>query len=91
MRARCAGQAASAGHPICQVGILMEAVAKPKRVAMGGTDARYPCRRLFTIAFDTEAVALVRAMAPASNVSVSEQIRTLVEWGIESASDGGRP
>jgi hypothetical protein len=69
----------------------MEAVAKPKRVAMGGTAARYPCRLLFTIAFDTEVVALVRAMASASNVSVSEQIGTLVAWGIESASGGGRP
>ena len=31
------------------------------------------------------AIGGVRAMAAASNVSVSEQIRTLVEWGLEAA------
>jgi hypothetical protein len=53
--------------------------------AVGGVDARYTGRRLYTVAFDNDVGDRVRAMAPASNVSVSEQIRTLVDWGLEAA------
>ena len=55
-----------------------------RRAAKGGADPRYPGRRLFTIAFDAETIDAVRGMAAQANVSISEQIRTLVEWGIES-------
>ncbi len=58
-----------------------------RRAAKGGAIPRYPERRVFTVAFDTETIDQVRMLAAQSNVSVSEQIRTLVEWGLLDSTE----
>ena len=40
--------------------------------------------------FEADTFDVLRARAVRENTSVAEQIRTLVEWGLESSKEGGQ-
>lgn len=48
-----------------------------------------PAVRRFSIGFDDETAADVRALASADGVSFAEKTRQLVEWGIEAVNQEG--
>lgn len=53
-----------------------------ERVAKGVTDRRVA--RRVVIAFDDETFATIRQRAIAAETSFAEQVRLLVEWGLET-------
>lgn len=55
-----------------------------RRRIRGGKDARYPCQRLLTVAFDDATFLVMRNRAERERTSVSEQVRLLVQWGLEA-------
>ncbi len=52
--------------------------------AAGARKIRYPSQRILSVAYPDELFAEVRRLAQRSGVSVSEQMRTLVQWGLDS-------
>lgn len=53
-------------------------------VARGSKDARFPGLTSVVIRLDDETFAEVRALAIKNGTSFGEQVRTLVEWGLEA-------
>ncbi len=54
-------------------------------IAVGFRKPSAPEKVYLSIAFDAETFERMRAMAVAANVSFAEQVRTIVEWGLDSA------
>lgn len=50
----------------------------------------YKGKRRIITAFDDTTFDEIRSMAIAANCSFAEQVRTLVEWGLESAKETSR-
>lgn len=48
---------------------------------------RKPGRVSLVVTFDAGTFGIMRRRALAENTSVGEQVRTLVEWGLESAKE----
>ena len=59
---------------------------KSRPVAFGTPDPKRPHIRRVLVAFDNDTFADIRQQAIAAHVSFAEQLRTLVEWGMESAT-----
>jgi hypothetical protein len=56
-----------------------------RRNVMGRSDSRYPCQRLFTLTLPDDLFAEACERARQDKTSVSEAIRTLMQWGVDSA------
>lgn len=54
---------------------------------VGAGVARKTGRRGIVVEFDVDTFAQVRERALANDTSFAEQVRTLVEWGLESAGE----
>jgi hypothetical protein len=52
--------------------------------ARGHILRNYPETRKIAINFDEDTFETIRAMAAQGGVSFGEQVRTLVEWGLEA-------
>jgi hypothetical protein len=58
-------------------------------VAAGAIDRRDPTRRAIAVTFDGDTFDAIRARAIREGTSFGEQVRTLVEWGLEAAAGEG--
>lgn len=65
--------------------IRISAQKRPHRVAVGVSSPERPHAVQAVVSFDTETFAAIRERAIAGRVSFAEQVRTLVQWGMESA------
>lgn len=54
-------------------------------VARGSKDPRFPDHTQIVVRFDDETFAQIRDRAIREGTSFGEQIRMLVEWGLEAA------
>lgn len=59
-------------------------------VARGVIDPRRPDQAQIVVRVDHETFAEVRAIAIAEGTSFGEQVRTLIEWGLEAHREGAR-
>lgn len=53
----------------------------------GHADPRQPDRRRTDVYFDHDTYDIIRQRAVANRTSFAEEVRTLVEWGLESAKE----
>jgi hypothetical protein len=53
-------------------------------VARGTQDPRFPGRLQVVVSFDHDDFEVIRQRAIAQNTSFAEQVRILVEWGLEA-------
>lgn len=63
----------------------MSAPTKQRPVAKGVKDPRFPEHTQIVVRFDDETFEQIRQRAIANNTFFSEQVRLLVEWGLEAA------
>lgn len=57
-------------------------------VAQGVVDPRRPDYKQIVVRMDHETFDDLRARAIRERTSLSEQVRTMIEWGLESAREG---
>lgn len=60
-------------------------------VAIARGVVRTPGRRRVVVQFDEASFAEIRGLAKAERTSFAEQIRTLVEWGLEARPERRAP
>lgn len=65
--------------------IRIKGNSKSRQVARGNADPQRPHIRRISMAIENEMFADIRQRAIDSNLSFAEQVRVLLEWGIESA------
>ncbi|WP_249696470.1 hypothetical protein [Stappia sp. WLB 29] len=63
----------------------MSAHTQKRPVARGTKDPRFPDHTQVVVRLDDETFAAVRARAVEEGTSFSEQVRLLIEWGLEAA------
>ena len=56
----------------------------PEKIGKGWTDERSPFIKRHVVRMDEETFEQVRKLAQENNMNLSEQFRTLVEWGLEA-------
>jgi hypothetical protein len=54
-------------------------------IAKGAKDPRFPDHTQIAVRIEDELFAEIRALAVSGAVSLSEQVRILLEWGLEAA------
>jgi hypothetical protein len=65
--------------------IRISAQRRPHRVAVGVSSPKRPHAIQAVVSFDEETFRAIRERAIAGHVSFAQQVRELVEWGMESA------
>jgi len=60
-------------------------LARRREPARGATSPAYPNVKQILVRLDDETFEQVRQRAIAENTSFNEQVRQLVEWGLEAA------
>lgn len=58
-------------------------------LAKGVKDPRFPEHTQIVVRVEDELFAVIRARAERERTSFSEQIRILLEWGLDAANDTG--
>lgn len=58
---------------------------KPEFIGTGWRDERRPHIKRHVVRMDDETFDTVRSLAVKNNVSLAEQFRILIEWGLEAA------